>query len=466
MDKEHLLGFPLTSDGGYGFRMITGFARLFAPLHRRSLTGVVVALMLLVALANPHRTEAAGSLRVNAGGDCLGLRAFAGLAGTLIGCIPDGSSVNDAGQVTNAGGLAWTLVRWGDTIGWSASMYLVAEGAPAAAAPAPVAATVTPPTTVTATRVSTAVPLREPPAGGLTVGLVSGLSPRAVAASQSFDVASLSAYDAGSQRFQTYIPGSPVNTIADDPLPTNTAVFIRRRGDLPAALPAPHPAASTAGTPPALAEPVPGGTVAGLAGTGDVVSFVAAQPFPVESVSTWDTASQRWLSYLTGAPDFANSLTSGLLAADSVVFVKRTSAPAAIAPAASTPVPTASPTPVPVAAPVPTGTPSTVSYGVAEVTFYYCTPGVRYGAVGDGGGFCGYMANGERVHAGAASCASAYMGQRFLIVGDPLDRVYTCEDTGGGVTTGHRDIWFASADEGGDWWRQVGRTAEILVLTP
>lgn len=58
------------------------------------------------------------------------------------------------------------------------------------------------------------------------------------------------------------------------------------------------------------------------------------------------------------------------------------------------------------------------------------------------------------------------MGQRFLIVGDPLNRVYTCKDTGGAVTKGHRDIWFASADEGGDWWHQVGHSAEILVLTP
>ena len=34
------------------------------------------------------------------------------------------------------------------------------------------------------------------------------------------------------------------------------------------------------------------------------------------------------------------------------------------------------------------------------------------------------------------------------------------------TTAGHRDIWFADSDEGGDWWHAVGRTAEIFVITP
>jgi hypothetical protein len=282
---------------------------------------------------------------------------------------------------------------------------------------------------------------------------VSGLSPRAVVAAQAFEVTSLAVYDAATQRFLTYVPGSPVNTIGDDPLPTNSAVFIRRQGDLPGTLPAPVAAVASGGTAVAFPAPPAGGTVVGLAGTGDLAALVGAQIFPVESVNMWEPGSQRWLSYIAGAPAFASSLTGGLLSADSVVFVKRVGAPAVSAP-------------VPVAAPAPTATASTVSYGIATVTFYYCSPGARSGAVGDGGGFCGHMANGERVHAGAASCASAYMGQRFLIVGDPLNRVYTCKDTGGAVTRTHRDIWFANADEGGDWWRVVGQTAEILVLTP
>lgn len=434
--------------------MLRVLVHLFAFLHRRASAGFVVGLALLVAFANPHGAEAALSLRVNADGECLRLRAFAGVSGTLIGCIPDGSSVTDAGQTGSADGLAWTLVRWGDTIGWSASMYLLPDVASPAATPSAVGATPAPAPTVTAARVS-AVTLRQPPTGGLVVGLVSGLSPRAVVAAQSFEVASLSVYSAGLQQFQTFIPGSPLNAIGDEPLPANTPVFIRRRGELPNALPAPAPMPVTAGTPAVLPAPVPGGTAAGLAGTGDIAAFLAAQPFAVESVSTWDTASQQWLSHLTGAPDFANSLTSGLLSSESVVFVKRSNVVAAdsgVAPAATP------------AAPVPAPAAKTVSYGVAAIMFYYCAPGARSGLVGDGGGFCGFMANGQRVHAGAASCAAAYLGQRFLIAGDPLSRIYTCEDTGSAVTRDHRDIWFADADEGGEWWRQVGRTAEILVL--
>ena len=449
--------------------MLKTLVHLFSLRHRRISAGFVVAALLVVALAAvPPTIEAASNLRVSAQGDCLRMRASAGLVGPAIGCIPDGTLVVDAGQQATADGLTWTLVRWGETVGWSAAQYLTADSGTPVATPVPTAVTsvATPAATVTASRASIALPSRLPPAGGLTVGLVSGLSPRAVVAAQAFEVTSLAVYDTATRRFLTYIPGSPFNTIGEDPLPLNSAVFIRRQGDLPTTLPAPVAAASGGGMAVAFTAPAVSGTTVGLAGTSDLAALVGAQTFPVESVSMWEPGSQRWLSYIAGAPGFANSLTSGLLAADSVVFVRRTGAVVTVAPAASTPAPTTTPTPVPVAAPAPATTPNTVSYGVATVTFYYCAPGVRSGAVGDGGGFCGYMANGERVHAGAASCASAYMEQRFLIVGDPLNRVYTCKDTGGAVTKGHRDIWFASADEGGDWWHQVGHSAEILVLTP
>ncbi len=292
--------------------------------------------------------------------------------------------------------------------------------------------------------------------------MVSLLSPRAIVAAQPFEVTSLSVYDSATQKFLTYLPGAPVNTLGDDPLPTGSAVFIRRRGDLPPALPSPVPSSLSAGTPSVLAAPAPGATVAGIAGTSDPAAFVAVQPFAVESVSTWDTASQRWLAYIAAAPEFVNTLKPGLLSRDSVVFVKRS--------AAANATPAAPPAPAPAAAAPTSATATsgvrTTSYGPASITFYYCAPGTRNGAVGDGGGFCGHMANGERVHAGAASCAAAYMGQRFLIAGDPLDRVYTCKDTGGAVTARHRDIWFADSDEGGDWWRVVRQTAEVLVIVP
>ena len=437
-------------------------AHLFGLPHRRITAGLVVALLLAALMLGARGVEAAGGLRVSAQGDCLRLRGDPALSSVVIGCVPDGSSLVSAGQQASADGLGWTLVRWGEVIGWAASQYLAEEGV--TPAPAPTAATAAPPApSVVATRASAAVPLRVPPVGGLTIGLVSLVSPRAVVAAQRFEVTSLLVYDSATQRFLTYIPGSPVNTIEDDPLPAGTAVFIRRRGDVPAALPGPAPASITTGKPAVLAVPAPGATVAAIAGTGDVAALVAAQPFAVESVSVWDTASQRWLIHITGAPEFASTLKSGLLGADSVVFVKR-SGTAVATPVALVPVP------VPAAA-VPTAATATsgfrtASYGVASITFYYCAPGARNGAVGDGGGFCGYMANGERVHAGAASCAAAYMGQQFVIAGDPLNRVYTCKDTGGAVTAGHRDIWFADADEGGDWWRGVGRTAEILVIIP
>lgn len=423
--------------------MMKHLAHLFSLSHRRTTAGFVVALLVLVASLGGVRTaEAAGGLRVSAQGDCLRFRSAPGFTGVVLQCVPDGSGLVNAGQRASADGLEWTLVRWGESVGWVASMYLVEE-ASTPAAPAPV---------VAASRASAALPLREPPPGGLTIGLASLTSPRAIVAAQPFEVASLSVYDTATQRFQSYIPGSPVNVIGDDPLPAGTAVFIRRRGDLPATLPAPAAAATAAGTPSVLAAPAPGGTAVGLAGTGDLAALIAAQPFAVESISAWDTASQQWLTYIAAAPAFASTLRSGLLNADSVVFVRRSVM------AASAPLPAPLSTP--------TTRLNTVSYGTASITYYYCSPGTRNGAAGDGGGFCGFMANGQRVHAGAASCAAAYMGQRFMIAGDPLARVYTCEDTGGGVTAGHRDIWFANSDEGGDWWRVVGQRAEIFVLVP
>lgn len=432
--------------------MIKRPVQLFWPLHRRTTAGFLVALLILASALIASVADAASTLRVSAQGDCLRLRDGSGLAGTVLACVPDGSNLVYAGQRSTADGMAWTLVRWGEVVGWAASQYLV-DTEPAA-----------PAASVDANRTA-ALALPEPPTGGVTVGLVSLVSPRAVVAAQPFEVTSLSAYDFTTRSFLTYIPGSPVNAIQDDPLPGGTAVFLRRRGDLPATLPAPTAVTPTVGTPAVLAAPAPGAMVAAIAGTGDLAAFVAAQPFAVESISVWETGSQRWLSYIAGAPEFVSTLKTGLLRVDAVVFVKRSAAPAPV----PVPAPAAAVTPNPAStAPTAsaTGGYNTVSYGPATITFYYCSSGARSGAVGDGGGFCGYMANGQRVHEGAASCAAAYMGQRFLIVGDPLNRVYTCEDTGGAVTASHRDIWFADSDAGGDWWRAVGQSAEILVIVP
>lgn len=95
-----------------------------------------------------------------------------------------------------------------------------------------------------------------------------------------------------------------------------------------------------------------------------------------------------------------------------------------------------------------------------SVSFYYCEPG----AYGDGGGFCGAMRNGTVVYPGAAACSYVYLGQRFRIVGDPLERVYRCDDTGSAVHGLHRDIWFMTSAEGIDWQHVVGQVATIEIL--
>jgi hypothetical protein len=98
------------------------------------------------------------------------------------------------------------------------------------------------------------------------------------------------------------------------------------------------------------------------------------------------------------------------------------------------------------------------------VTFYYCEETTGGQRRGDGGGFCGVMRNGDVVHPGAAACDVAYLGQRFIIEGDPTGRTYVCADTGGGVHRQHRDIWFLSNSEGWAWQAAVGRTAVIDIL--
>jgi hypothetical protein len=100
---------------------------------------------------------------------------------------------------------------------------------------------------------------------------------------------------------------------------------------------------------------------------------------------------------------------------------------------------------------------------LAEVTFYYCeysdgTPG------GDGGDFCEWMRDGTIVYPGAAACHYNYLGQRFTIEGDPLERVYTCNDTGNMILGQHRDIWFMTSAEGWAWQKVVGSYAVIQII--
>ncbi len=102
-------------------------------------------------------------------------------------------------------------------------------------------------------------------------------------------------------------------------------------------------------------------------------------------------------------------------------------------------------------------------YVEATISFYYCVQGATSEG-GDGGTFCGAMRDGTVVYDGAAACAWSYLGQRFIIVGDPLERVYTCADTGSAVHGLHRDIWFYSAAEGWTWQLSVGTRGLLLIV--
>jgi len=99
----------------------------------------------------------------------------------------------------------------------------------------------------------------------------------------------------------------------------------------------------------------------------------------------------------------------------------------------------------------------------ATISFYYCEQGdAAHG--GDGGGFCGPMRDGTVVYEGAAACDYVYLGQRFRILGDPADRIYTCHDTGSAVHGLHRDIFFYNAESGWPWLLSVGTDVVLEIV--
>ena len=404
---------------------------------RPGVVALAAALVIVATLALAAPAEAA-SARVTAEGDCLNMRQSPSLAGAVITCLGDGSIVTTVPGVVAADGLDWQQVRTGDGVGWVAARYLATLAD--APAPAPL---------VAAQPASTAPgAFEEPPPGGLTVGVAGTSSPRAVAAAQTFPVAGVSALDPATQRYLTYIPGAPaiVNTLDDTTLRPDMVVLVRRAGTLFASdtspIAQPGSTAAATGTARALATPSRDGLTLGAAGTNDVLALIRAQPFAVDVVMALDVSTQRWLTHIPGAPAWVNTLNGVTMRPSSMVFVRRSAT---------------APDPTPVVKPA-----RALS---APITYYYCTQ-TGAGGSGDGGGFCGFMSNGMRVHAGAASCDRAYRGQRFRIAGDPTGLIYTCMDTGGGVSAEHRDIWFAANDEAYAWWKQVAPTgyATIEVL--
>ena len=327
-----------------------------------------------------------------------------------------------------------------------------------------------------------------PQPGGLWQGLAGTSDPAALVAAQPFEVESVFVFVPAKQDFLRHIPGAPaiVNTLDAQALAPDSIVTIHRRGDpAPGALqPVPAPPATleaVAGAPLALRVPPASGLTQGRSGTNDPAALAAAQPFEARALSMFHVPSQQWLVYIPGAPERVNTLWRGLLQPDSIVTIRAGAVTPGLVPAAPTstptptptltpqpsptptPAPTATPTPPPTPTPTPTPTPAGTIVE-ATITYYYCEQGTAAAGIGDGGGWCGYMAGGEVVHAGAASCAAGFMGQRFRILGDPTDRTYTCKDTGGSVLGQHRDIWFANSDAAYAWFLAVGPTALIEIL--
>ena len=441
--------------------------------------------------SGPALQQAAGRALVRTDGGCLRLHATPGLDAEVLRCLPEGSAVTLLGSTVEADGLAWDLVLPDDgaRAGWVAAVYLDRTAAPLASpphAPAPVQAA----SAVVAP--SEASPLPVPQPGGLTQGLAGTSDPAALVAAQPFEVESVFVFVPAEQDFLRHIPGAPaiVNTLDAQALAPDSIVTIRRRGDpAPGALqPVPAPPATLealAGAPLALRVPPPNALTQGMSGTNDPAALAAAQPFEARTISMFHVPSQQWLVYIPGARERVNTLWRGLLQPDSIVTIRvgaitRPLVPAAADPTptlapqpsqtptpAPTATPTPSPTPAPTPSPTPTPTPTPTPAGTiveATITYYYCEQGTIAAGIGDGGGWCGYMAGGEVVHAGAASCAAGFMGQRFRILGDPTARTYTCKDTGGAVVGQHRDIWFANSDEVYTWFLAVGPTALIEIL--
>ncbi len=436
---------------------------------------VVSLLVSLAVLPAGHATaafEAGATAIVRAAGDCLRLRATPGIDGSVITCLIEGSSVILLGDEAESDGYRWQLVAAGGDAGWVAGAYLELSTAGATEPPAPAPVT---------TEAAAVLPL--PPPGGLALGLAGTGDPAALAAAQPFEVESVSVLDIPTQRFLVYIPGAPplVNSLTAANLRPDSVATLRRAGSKPSLPPPPSVDAATSpalGAPNALPAPPQGGMTQGVSGTTDPVALAAAQSFEVLSISMLHVDTQRWLVHIPGAPAAANTLHSGNLTAASIVTIRAGSVPETPPPLPSptptpaptptstpTPTPTATASPTPTPSPSPTPTPIASNKVLATISYYYCTQGSIAASIGDGGGFCGGMANGETVHAGAASCASAHMGQQFRIDGDPTDRIYTCADTGGAVTGEHRDIWFANSDEGYLWWQAVGPSALVQIVS-
>jgi len=296
-----------------------------------------------------------------------------------------------------------------------------------------------------------------PPPGGLTIGRAGTTSIDALAAAQRFEVSTVAVFDVATQQFRLHNAAvvSRFSSLPPFEVHPDDVVLVRRAGTLETSPTVTASSATTSGAMlSALPTPPRGGLTVGVAGTSDLDQLITTQPFAVDLVTMWDVDGQRWLMHRPGAPAFTSSLRDGALASGTPVFLRRHLTAPDPEPPPPPPAPLAPP---PVTPPVTPGDPQP-----ERISYYFCERGADPAGWGDGGGFCGGMANGQIVHEGAASCARHRMGEQFRIDGDPTGRTYTCTDTGGAVYDGHRDIWFANSDEARQWWLVVGTTALVI----
>ncbi len=393
--------------------------------------------LLLAALAAPRPVSAEGPFEegqqvvVSADGDCLNLRAGATTDASVITCVADGTLLTAVGTRRSGAGYEWERVNYNGRLGWMADEYLVpfqVEDDPADAADDPEPPVPEVPNVLTS-----------PPPGGFTAGPLGTTDLDAFVEAQTFDVAAIWFFRLGTQDYVSYIPGAPafVNTLDDSGLrPDSVVVVTRAPGE--AGESTPPPAATddpVTGEANVLPSPPSQGMTIGVSGTNDPATLAAAQPFEVRVIVTLDVPSQQWLTYVPGGPDIVQTLGRGQLQPDSVVWIRA-------------------------------GVVDDVIERVeATLSYYYCTQGTISVSIGDGGGWCGAMANGEIVHQGAAACDRSRLGERFRIVGDPLGLTFECKDTGSAVHGHHRDIWFNLSDDGYRWIVEVGYRATIEILS-
>lgn len=117
----------------------------YTTATRRTVASALVALVVVVASASLFTRTASAALDpgssavVRADGDCLRLRAQPSLLGTLLTCIPDGTTVSVLAGSVAVEGYQWQRISYNGQIGWSVDTYLrQTASSPPSQGPAPV----------------------------------------------------------------------------------------------------------------------------------------------------------------------------------------------------------------------------------------------------------------------------------------------------------------------------------------